>query len=194
MDFRISILALFAVLFIPQTAKPNDSKEDSMEFGGTAPPICTFTSTLAELTSTNMNLASGASNQIEIESLTDPNSSLLKPASIHIEILGTCNQTHFFTVMTRNGGLALSHSPDIVGGAFVTHLNYRTQVNWAGKSTLMVTDGAPGKKTPSTIVDGANSGPLSLQIFVDEAENDMNTPVVAGRYLDTLIVQIGAPL
>jgi hypothetical protein len=96
--------------------------------------------------------------------------------------------------MTKNGGLALGSAAQVVDGTFISHINYRAQVDWAGKSAVMSTDGGPGKKTPTTVVGGTNHGPLSLRIVIDDLENDLTIPLVAGTYSDILTVQIGAPL
>lgn len=192
--FRFFILFLVAFLCGAHIARSQDSQASDLGFGGTATPLCSFTALPSELAADNMSLTAGGSNKIQIDTMIDPSSSLLKPSSIQIEIIGTCNQTHYVSVMTRNGGLALSSTAQVVDGAFLSHVNYRTQVNWAGKTAVMSTDGAPGKKTPTTVVGGTNHGPLSLRIIVDELENDMGMPVVAGTYSDILTVQIGAPL
>jgi hypothetical protein len=192
--FQLFIVLVVAVLFAPAMVQAQDSQGGDVGFGGIAPPLCSFTALPTELASDNMGLAAGGTNKIQIDTLIDPSSSLLNRASIQIEIIGTCNQTHYVSVMTKNGGLALDGSTAALGGAFGSHVNYRAQVNWAGQSVEMSTDGAPGKKTPTTVVGGANHGPLSLRIVIDDLDNDMAIPLIAGTYTDIITIQVGAPL
>lgn len=192
--FQLFIALVVAVLFGPAMVQAQDSQGNDLGFGGTSPALCSFTSLPSELASDNMSLAAGGSNKLQIDTMVDPSSSLLKPASIQIEIIGTCNQTHYVSAMTKNGGLALGSAAQVVDGAFISHINYRAQVDWAGKSAIMSTDGGPGKKTPTTVIGGTNHGPLSLRIVIDDLENDLTIPLVAGTYSDILTVQIGAPL
>ena len=192
--FKLFIALIVAVLFAPAMASAQDSQAGDVGFGGIAPPLCSFTALPTELASDNMGLAAGGMNTIQIDTLIDPASSLLNRASIQIEIIGTCNQTHYVSVMTKNGGLALETPDEVLAGTFASHVNYRAQINWAGQSVEMSTDGAPGKKTPTTVVGGANHGPLSLRIVIDDLDNDMATPLIAGTYTDIITIQIGAPL
>jgi hypothetical protein len=192
--FQFFMVLVVAVLFGPAMVQAQDSQAGDVGFGGIAPPLCSFAALPTELASDNMSLAAGGTNKLQIESLIDPTSGLLNRASIQIEVIGTCNQTHYVSVMTKNGGLALGGSSSAVGGAFDAHVNYRAQIDWGGRTVEMSTDGSPGKKTPNTVVGGANHGPLSLRIVIDDLNNDMSMPLIAGTYTDIITIQIGAPL
>jgi hypothetical protein len=190
------VLALVAI-YVAATAsvRAGDSGGDELPMGGEAPPVCAFTATPSQQTADNMTFAaSGGINQIQIDNLIDPNVGLLNRASIQLEVDGICNRAHSLSVMTNNGGLKHAGSVLPVGGAFVGHINYRVQVDWAGQTAMLTTDAVPGKKAPVNLIGGPNQGSLNISLIVDEVDNDMNTPVIAGVYSDILTIQIGVPL
>jgi hypothetical protein len=190
------VLALVAI-YVAATAsvRAGDSGGDELAMGGEAPPVCAFTATPSQQTADNMTFAaSGGINQIQIDNLIDPNVGLLNRASIQLEVDGICNRAHSLSVMTNNGGLKQAGSVLPVGGAFVGHINYRVQVDWAGETATLTTDAVPGKKAPVNLIGGPNQGSLNISLIIDEVDNDLNTPVIAGVYSDILTIQIGAPL
>jgi hypothetical protein len=190
------VLALVAIYFAAAgSVQAGDSGSDELAMGGAAPPVCAFTATPSQQTADNMTFAaSGGINQIQIDNLIDANVGFLNRASIQLEVDGICNRAHSLSVMTNNGGLKPDGSVLPVGGVFVGHVNYRVQVDWAGQIATLTTDAVPGKKAPVNLIGGPNQGSLHISLIVDEVDNDMNTPVIAGVYSDILTIQIGVPL
>jgi hypothetical protein len=189
--FILSVLLLWSLANIHASAQ--DSKSGNWSLGGEAPPLCAFSALPSSLTSENMTLTPGsATSKIIIDNMIDPATARLNTASLQFEIAGTCNQPHYVSVMTKNGGLIPN---DGVGNeAFMAHVNYRVQVDWAGQTSLLTTNAIPGKKTSPLFIGGPNKGPLNVWIAIDAQENDMERPYIAGLYTDILTVQIGTQL
>ena len=190
----LAFLASSCVLL--SSAKAEEGGGSDLSVGGQAPPVCTFTAGLREVDSSNMSLSSPGANsgRILISELIDENTGHLNRASIQLELLGICNKAHYLTILTTKGGLAPAEQKPVVSGSFIQHVNYRVDVNWAGRTASLATDATPGKKSPSGLIEGANSGPLNINVIIDESTNNLETPTLEGVYSDSLIVQIGLPL
>ena len=143
----------------------------------------------------NMSLSGAGQNSaaISVDQLIDSSSGVLKKASIQLEILGLCNQAHHLSVMTSRGGLRLEDQTTVVGGNFLNHVNYRAQVDWAGRTTVLNTDATAGKKSSVGPIDGPNRGPLNISLLIDSSNNNLTIPLLVGSYIDSLTVQIGLP-
>lgn len=191
----LSIAFLAAISLLNDSAHAGDAGS-TLGVGGYAPPVCSFTAAARSLTSDNMTFSPGgvSSGLISVDHLVDENTGLLKHASISLEILGVCNQSHYLSLLTTKGGLTLDQQATVVSGSFIQHVNYRAQVDWGGRTAVLNTDATPGKKSSAASIDGPNSGSLNVSLTIDETNNDFTAPALAGNYLDSLIVQIGLPL
>lgn len=192
----LSFAFLAAICLMDHSAQAGTSGGSTLGVGGYAPPVCSFTAAARALTTDNMTFSPGgvSSGLISVDHLIDENSGQLKRASIRLEILGVCNQSHYLSVLTTRGGLTLDQQANVVSGNFVQHVNYRAQVDWAGRTAILDTDATAGKKSSAGLVEGPNSGPLNVSVTIDETNNDFTAPALAGSYADSLIVQIGLPL
>jgi hypothetical protein len=190
----LTLLVSSCVLF--SNAEAEDGGGSDLSVGGQAPPVCNFTAGLREVESSNMSLSSPGANagQISINQLNDAQDSHLNRASIQLELLGVCNKPHHLTILSTKGGLAPAIQKPVVTGSFIQHVNYRVDVNWAGRTLSLATDATPEKKSPAMLIEGPNSGPLNINVIIDESTNNLQTPVVEGQYSDSLLVQIGLPL
>ena len=188
--FLVSICVLFS------DAKAEEGGGSDLSVGGPAIPVCSFTAGLREVGSSNMTLSSPGANsgRILINQLIDETTGHLNRASIQLELLGVCNKAHYLTILTTKGGLAPAEQKPVVSGSFIQHVNYRVDVNWAGRASSLSTDATPGKKSPVGLIEGPNSGPLNINVIIDESTNNLQTPTLEGVYSDSLIVQIGLPL
>jgi predicted small secreted protein len=193
---RIALFLLATSCFLFNTANAEDGGGSDLSVGGQAPPVCTFTAGLREVDSSNMSLSSPGANsgRILIDELIDQNTGHLNRASIQLELLGICNKAHHLTILTTKGGLAPAELKPVVSGSFIQHVNYRVDVSWAGRTSSLETDATPGKKSSAGLIEGPNSGPLNINVIIDESTNSLQTPTLEGLYSDSLIVQIGLPL
>ncbi len=188
------LLASF-VVGAPAAAAGSGS-DGSVSMSGNAPHVCSFQSSPRQITGTNMSLdgPSISSSQINVTQLIDENTARLKSASIQIELSGTCNGWHNLSLKTVGGGLSSPGQVSAVGGAFLTHINYRAEMQWAGQTVVLQTDATPGKKSPIGLVSGAYQGSLTIRLVIDGTLNNMTLPTANGVYSDLLIFQIGQPL
>ena len=193
---KCTAFALLALCLAAPTVRAGDGGDGHVGVEAQAPGVCTFTTATRQLAASNMTVGSAiqAGGQLFISQLTDQVTGRLQPASIQIEILGTCNAPHYVSLSTSYGGLKPVEQQAPVSGTFTQHVNYRAEVYWAGRTIELTTDGTAGQKATTNLIAGPNQGPLTLQFVIDGTGNDMLSPTVAGVYSDLLTVQIGQPL
>jgi hypothetical protein len=191
--FALAFLVTGCLLAEPAAAGISGGSNFSM--GGASPPICSFAAAPRALNAENMSLsgAGQTSASLSINQLTDSATALLKKASIQLEIIGICNESHYLSLKTSKGGLTLEDQTAVTGGNFLNHVNYRVQADWAGQSISLNTDAIAEKEVSTAVIEKTHRGALNISLLIDENANDMNKPVLAGQYTDFLTVQIGLP-
>jgi len=191
--FALVLLATGYLLAEPVAAGYTGGSNFPM--GGVSPPLCSFAAAPRALNADNMSLSGAGQNSasISVNQLTDSATALLIKASIQLEIIGVCNESHYLSLKTSKGGLTLEDQTGVVGGNFLDHVNYRAQADWAGQSVSLNTDAIAEKKTTSGVIEKTHRGALNISLLIDENTNDMNKPLLAGQYTDFLTVQIGLP-
>lgn len=157
--FALAFLATGVLLAEPAAA--GDSGGSDFSVGGVAPPLCSFMAAPRTLNAENMSLGGAGQNSasISIDQLTDSATALLKKASIQIEILGVCNQSHYLSLKTSKGGLTLANPAAVVPGNFLNHVNYRAQADWAGQTISLDTNAIAEKRHRPASSRGPTAAP-----------------------------------
>jgi hypothetical protein len=73
---------------------------------------------------------------------------------------------------------------------FATEANYTAVLTWNGESIAITADGNAATAQSASIADFAVTGKAGLELRVDASLNDMTRPLVKGRYIDTLVIEI----
>ena len=176
----------------PVLAQVTDS--DTINLSGTQAQTCTLGAFSAGVPTGDFAFTAPAA--VSLTGTMSSSTAMRAAGSISLDAAAMCNYKHFVSVRQTSGGLIKALDVVPAQGTFVRQQGYDATVTWAGKtvtaSSSDVTSAptvAPITSTSSEIA-GAASGTLSLTLSVAAS----TSPVVAGAYTDSVVVQIGAGL
>jgi hypothetical protein len=188
----VAILPAFALLASPAAAQDasglniDSTGRQQFEIAALAPPACLVGSGTSTGGSNAAFQADGATGGIvQITALADPDTAQGNAAEMQVIVPVICNSAHAITVSSANGGLLRSGGARASLGGFLQFLPYRVDYTWAGQDVSGASDTAAalGLQVPSP-------GQGDLQVAISLAATD--TPLVAGSYEDTLLIEITA--
>lgn len=158
----------------------------------TAPPVCVF-SAVRGLSADNMTFAAAgeAGTTVAITEMIDQTNALLKPASINLAAYAICNMPHQLTVTSTQGALVPENSGGEAQGPFLKEIRYRATARWGAQTLTLLANGTGGARSATRDIPTAQKGDLTIEIRVDGTDNDLTTPVMEGRYLDTVRFTFG---
>lgn len=177
---RTSLIA--AVLFAPGISRAAETAFQDNNVGGQMVGVCrmgTMVSTAAQNASFTSNANGGV---LEITTLADPQTALIRAATMTIAIEGMCNQPHTLRLRSSNGGLTTDAAP---AGGFVNRVDYVARVNWAGEVGNLQPQGQAGASLAVVVPTAAGAG-LGLEIEI----LPVSQPAIAGQYEDSLTVEL----
>jgi hypothetical protein len=191
------IRVIICILFLGGAVVPCFAEDSgsSLGMGSDAKPLCAITSAPTVTSENNMSLTSAGNDHsvITVAELVDEATAKLKQASIQLSLQGVCNQPHHLGLMSINGALLPTATPENVNAAFITKIQYTATAAWGSTTSVLQTDGTPGKTSSVNSIGGANRGFLIVDITINQTNNSFDMPVLAGTFTDTLIIQIGTP-
>lgn len=184
-------LALIPAMLVaaPLYAQQVNTGVQQIEIVGAAPAACVIqgagasTGVNASFTVTGAN-----SGTVSIAQMADPTTAQPRATSITVQLPVICNSANTLTVRSTTGGLLR------VGGnqrnaqqqdAFREFLPYALTANWAGNNV----QAASNAGAPLTILSN-NGGAGSVQVGFSVPAG--GTPLLAGAYADSIIVEFGA--
>lgn len=174
---------ILAALIAPSVVGAADTATRDNNLGGQMLGICrmgAMTSTAAQNATFTQNANGGV---LAFTTLADPQTAIVRDASLTIALEGMCNQPHVLRLRSTNGGLVVD-TPTTAAG-FVDRIDYIARVAWAGETANLQPQGQAGATLMLPVSAPAASG-LNLQIdLVPE-----NRPAVAGEYEDSLVVEL----
>jgi hypothetical protein len=185
-----TVLLTLAVLAAPaaaQTMLPEDAmlSTQTVQVSGIAPPACLVRPAGAQTGINATFVSSGTSGTVTISNLVDPVTARVLPSRITLMLPIICNSAHVVRLRSAGGALRREGAAVIAGGAFTDELPYEYGLRWAGGGTL-----SPQQSSQLVTVaaNGAASGVAEVTLDVPGG----GRPLVAGRYGDTIIVELGA--
>jgi len=179
----------------PALAQVTDS--DTVNLSGTQAQTCTLGAFSAGAVSGALNAGNFAGTTLTLTGTMSSSTAMRAAGSITLNATAMCNYGHNVSVRQTGGGLINASDVTPTQGTFIRKQGYDAVVSWAAQtvtaSSADVT-GAPPAVASITSTDqsisGAASGALSLTLSVAAS----TSPVVAGAYTDSVVVQIGADL
>ncbi len=176
-----------AAASMPANAQQLDG-DQTLEFAGRAAPACiiqsgaTGTGSNARFVSTNPSRG-----EVRITQLVNPQTSTPLDMSMQIALPVICNSAHIVTVRSTNGGLARNGNRrnPVRNGGFIEFLPYRMSTAWLGISASAMSNEQSGLR-----VTTGNGGAGALSINLSIAAQ--NTPMIAGRYEDSVVIEVSA--
>ncbi|MEL0251140.1 MAG: hypothetical protein VW935_04205 [Novosphingobium sp.] len=177
------LLALASLATTQAHAQDVARANRAMELNATAGSAC-IVGTPRALSATNSTFQAdgGSGGQITLTRLVDPDTALPRSARVDLAIPATCNASHRVIASSGAGGLRRAGGGGVQTGGFADFLAYSVQVAWAGAQREQRSDSG------SLIipVSDAASGDVSLRVTTP----DGGTPLIAGQYDDTIVIQL----
>jgi hypothetical protein len=183
----ITLLASVAFA-IPALAQSTDTGVRQLEIAGIAPPACIMRAPNATggVNASYQNL-SGSSGEIRIVEMVDPQTAQPRATSVNLTVPVICNSAHQLSVESRNGGLtrAGGNARNQTRGGFAEFLPYTFGANWAGQNVTQSSQTQGGLRI---VTNDGGAGNVLLSVSVPAN----GTPLVAGAYADSIIIQFRA--
>lgn len=187
--------ALAGIGAAPALAQATDT--DTVNLSGTQAQTCTLGAFSAGAVSGALNAGNFSAGTLTLTGTMSASTAIRAAGSITLNATAMCNYGHNVSVRQTGGGLINASDVAPTQGTFIRKQGYDAVVSWAAQtisaSSADVT-GAPPAAAAVTSTDqsisGAASGTLSLTLSVAASAS----PVVAGVYTDSVVVQIGADL
>lgn len=187
--------ALAGIGAAPALAQATDT--DTVNLSGTQAQTCTLGAFSAGAVSGALNAGNFSAGTLTLTGTMSASTAIRAAGSITLNATAMCNYGHNVSVRQTGGGLINASDVAPTQGTFIRKQGYDAVVSWAAQtisaSSADVT-GAPPAAAAVTSTDqsisGAASGTLSLTLSVAASAS----PVVAGVYSDSVVVQIGADL
>lgn len=131
---------------------------------------------------------------LQISRLIDSQTLSVLAASATISFTAVCNYPHRIRIESRNNGLWPTDGRQAVDApGFATALPYDASVRWGDQSGSLQTDAKVRASREQQIsIDGPASGNLTLSLSIrpGASNGQVNAPVLAGVYADTLRIYL----
>lgn len=178
-------LALIAAL--PTAAQTGDTAHGRIELAGRTPPACVIRTARAGNASNASFVGAGpSSGEIRIAELVDPQTAQPRAAQMVIELPVVCNAAHRLTLTSANGGLLRDGGNPgnrQTAAGFADLLGYQLDANWDNR--VLTLNAAASPLATLDVPDGM-AGDLSLRLSIPAGGG----PLVAGRYSDTVVIEL----
>jgi hypothetical protein len=181
---------LAVLLFMGSTAtaaqeRTDNAVERDVVLQGTAPAACVIRvpSSGNEQNATLSQSGSGGVNvELTPQGFIDPQTGVPRASGISLAIPITCNGPHHIRVSSARGSL-LREGASSTEAAIRSELNFNVALEWAGLSSSFNTDSARSLDLP---VADAATGTARVTISIPGG----GSPLAAGAYTDTLVVEV----
>ncbi|TWH81192.1 hypothetical protein IQ25_03579 [Novosphingobium taihuense] len=136
------------------------------------------------LASSNASFSStgDGGGRVVLTRLVDPDTALPRPSTVELAIPATCNASHRVTAISAKGGLGRIGAAGAPGQGFAELLPYALRVNWAGAQV----ERASNAGSLALVIPNGATGDIALRVATPEG----GTPLVAGSYDDTIVIQL----
>lgn len=180
---RWTLLVITSLAAAPCAAQEVDRVATRLELNATAPSACIVRAPRATAVANATFQSTGDSSaRIGLTRLVDPNTALPRAASFEVAIPAACNASHRVTAASGKGGLGRIGAVANVGDGFAQLLPYTLRLDWAGSRREQASNTGP---ITLAVANGA-TGDLALRVATPEG----GTPLVAGDYDDTIVIQL----
>lgn len=171
----------------PAAAQEVQASSRQLRLAGTAPPACLLSAPVVDAaTNASFTVTGASSAQIAITQLVDSQTAVSLASAIALSLPVTCNASNSVTLRTTNGGLRLVGSATVSAapGGFSEFLGYRIGLDWAGQSV----DQASTAGQATIAAAQPSRGNVVLRVATAAGSG----PLVAGRYDDSIVIEVHA--
>jgi hypothetical protein len=174
-------------------AAQTTSATRTMPVSGNVPNVCSLDRGLVQPGGL-VNVTGLDGNALRIQQLTDPQTLAARSASATVSFTAMCNFPHEIRLESQNNGLwPVDGRLAAPTTGFASALPYRALVNWGSTSGSLQADATIRTlKERRIAVNSASEGDLLLRFELDQgaSNGELNAPVVAGIYTDTLRIYL----
>lgn len=154
-----------------------------LELNATAASGCVVRTPRALASSNAAFSATGdTGGRVVLTRLVDPDTALPRASSVELAIPATCNASHRITAVSAKGGLGRIGATGPSAQGFAELLPYALRVVWAGTQT----ERASNSGSLALAIPNGATGDIALRLSTP----DGGTPLVAGSYDDTIVIQL----
>lgn len=179
-------LLIAAALALPGTAQAQELNRGSqrLEMAAIAPVSCVISQpTVGNQSNASFTATGSSSGQVNITQLVDSQNAAPRASSIELSLPVVCNASHRIVVRSANGGLLRTGASGRgTGGAFAQYLSYQVGIDWSGQSVQLDTSNNTADLNASQPAKGA----LTIRIATPAG----GTPLVAGQYSDSIVLEV----
>lgn len=183
----LTVLATAGGMAVPATAQ--DTAAKALAVAGSTPQVCVLQN--GEIRAGRLlNFAGTEGNVLRVVQFVDPGNLSVLAASAELSFAAVCNFAHRVRVESQHNGLWPTDGRMAQGGAgFSSAVPYDATVAWAETSGRLAADGKANRVVERSLaVNSPYAGDLVLQIDIAKGASnvELNAPVAAGDYADTL--------
>jgi Spore Coat Protein U domain len=179
-------LLIAAAMALPGAAQAQELNRGSqrLEMAAIAPVACVISQpTVANQSNASFTATGTSSGQVNITQLVDSASAAPRASSIELSLPVVCNASHRIIVRSANGGLLRTGASGRGnGGAFAEYLSYQVGVDWSGQSVQLDTK----NNNANIYASQPGKGALTIRIATPAG----GTPLVAGQYSDSIVLEV----
>lgn len=187
--------AFAGIAAAPALAQATDT--DTVSLSGTQAQTCTLGAFSAGAATGALVVGDFGAGTLTLTGTMSSSTAIRAAGSITLNATAMCNYGHNVSVRQTGGGLINASDFAPTQGTFVRKQGYAAAVTWATETiTASSSDVTTAPAAPAAVtsldksISGAAAGTLSLTLSVAASAS----PVVAGAYSDSVVVQIGADL
>jgi hypothetical protein len=187
-SFHLLALAITVATAGPALAQ-GDATSQALAVAGSTPQVCALQN--GEIRAGRLENFSGTEgNVLRVVQFVDQGKLSVLAASAELSFAAVCNFAHQVRLESQHNGLWPTDGRMAQGGSgFAYAVPYDATVAWAETSGRLVTDGKANRVVErSFAVNAPYAGDLVLQIDIAKGASnvELNAPVIAGDYADTL--------
>lgn len=177
----ILLAALMAAPAAAQTA--TSTAQQRLELIGTAPAACVINAPrVGNAVNATYTATGNNAGLIDLTQFVDLQTALVRPSSIQLSLPVICNGAHRVAVYSANGGLSRGGGANQgASGPFAQFVSYDLGIDWAGRTLNRVSD--------QGVADIVSDQPGSGEFVIRVATADRGTPLVAGQYSDSIVIE-----
>lgn len=183
--FTFSVMTTAFVSGTSQLALAQDVSRasQSLELSATAPSACVVrTPRMISAANATFQPNGSAGGQVTITRLVDPDTALARATSVEIAVPATCNSSHRVSALSGRGGLQRIGATGAQGTGFSEFLTYSLRLGWADAQREQASNLGP---LAVSVANGA-TGEIALRV----ATSAGGTPLIAGQYDDSIVIQL----
>lgn len=192
---RILGIALIVAMLMPASGVA-DQNTTNVTLTDTSPPSCKLPNApVISGTASFSGPATATHSTVNLGILTDQSTGSIKAQNFSLTFRDAfCNSKGYITLRSINGGLTLGNemNPAQPPAGFLNRVIYMASARWGQEVTGTLTASSSSSNSISQSFDAPERGDLFVSVTIPGS--DATQPLMAGQYMDLLIIELGTSL